>query len=136
VINVGNQAAFDTARALARYQGIAGRISAGLPSAAALQVGKRRRITGKTIVVSSFRSSRSISVNGIVRKSPMKRRDRAISHPQHCVLGLSRIAKNVSARDQIAKMLADAIGVELEVEKIAADHVAARDYTSGLRRNF
>jgi cysteine synthase len=51
VITVGNQAAFDTARALARYEGIPGGISSGAAVAAALQLGKRPRMRGKTIVV-------------------------------------------------------------------------------------
>jgi cysteine synthase A len=51
VVAVGNQAAFDTARALARYEGIPGGISSGAAVAAALEVGKRPALAGKTIVV-------------------------------------------------------------------------------------
>jgi cysteine synthase A len=51
VVTVGNQAAFDTARALARYEGIPGGISSGAAVAAALEVGKRPAMAGKTIVV-------------------------------------------------------------------------------------
>jgi cysteine synthase len=51
VVTVGNQAAFDTARALARYEGIPGGISSGAAVAAALEVGKRPALAGKTIVV-------------------------------------------------------------------------------------
>jgi cysteine synthase A len=51
VVTVGNQAAFDTARALARYEGIPAGISSGAAMAAALEVGKRARMNGKNIVV-------------------------------------------------------------------------------------
>ncbi|HEY6256578.1 MAG TPA: cysteine synthase A [Xanthobacteraceae bacterium] len=51
VVTVGNQAAFDTARALARHEGIPGGISSGAAVAAALEVGKRPAMAGKTIVV-------------------------------------------------------------------------------------
>jgi cysteine synthase A len=51
VVTVGNQTAFDTARALARQEGIPGGISSGAAVAAALEVGKRPAMAGKTIVV-------------------------------------------------------------------------------------
>ena len=51
VVTAGNQAAFDTARALARYEGIPGGISSGAAVAAALQVGMRPEMAGKNIVV-------------------------------------------------------------------------------------
>jgi cysteine synthase A len=51
VVKVGNQAAFDTARALARYEGIPAGISSGAAVAAAIEVGKRPRMNGKNIVV-------------------------------------------------------------------------------------
>jgi cysteine synthase A len=51
VVTVGNEAAFDTARALARYEGIPGGISSGAAVAAALEVGKRPAMAGKNIVV-------------------------------------------------------------------------------------
>jgi cysteine synthase len=51
VVTVGNQVAFDTARALARYEGIPAGISSGAAVAAALEVGKRPRMNGKNIVV-------------------------------------------------------------------------------------
>src|ERR1700719_5157723 len=51
VLTVSNQAAFDTARALARYEGIPGGISSGAAVAAALEVGKRPAMAGKNIVV-------------------------------------------------------------------------------------
>jgi cysteine synthase len=51
VVTVGNQTAFDTARALARYEGIPGGISSGAAVAAALEVGKRPAMAGKAIVV-------------------------------------------------------------------------------------
>jgi cysteine synthase A len=51
VIRVGNQTAFDTARALARFEGIPAGISSGAAVAAALEIGKRPRMNGKNIVV-------------------------------------------------------------------------------------
>lgn len=51
VVTVGNQTAFDTARALARYEGIPGGISSGAAVAAALEIGARADMAGKTIVV-------------------------------------------------------------------------------------
>jgi cysteine synthase A len=51
VVTVGNETAFDIARALARYEGIPGGISSGAAVAAALEVGKRPAMAGKNIVV-------------------------------------------------------------------------------------
>jgi cysteine synthase A len=51
VVTVGNEAAFDTARALARHEGIPCGISSGAAVSAALEVGKRPAMAGKTIVV-------------------------------------------------------------------------------------
>jgi cysteine synthase A len=51
VVTIGNQTAFDTARALARHEGIPGGISSGAAVAAAIEVGKRPALAGKTIVV-------------------------------------------------------------------------------------
>jgi cysteine synthase len=51
VITVGNQAALDMARALARHEGIPAGISSGAAVSAALAIGKRPRMAGKTIVV-------------------------------------------------------------------------------------
>jgi cysteine synthase A len=51
VVTVGNQTAFETARALARLEGIPGGISSGAAVAAALEVGARPDFTGKNIVV-------------------------------------------------------------------------------------
>jgi cysteine synthase len=51
VITVGNQTAFDTARALARLEGIPGGISSGAAVAAALELGARPGMDGKRIVV-------------------------------------------------------------------------------------
>lgn len=48
---VGNRTAFDTARALARYEGIPGGISSGAAAAAALAVGVRPEMAGKTVLV-------------------------------------------------------------------------------------
>ncbi|MDQ0503661.1 cysteine synthase A [Xanthobacter agilis] len=50
VVTVGNQTAFDTARALARYEGIPGGISSGAAIAAALEIATRDELAGKTIV--------------------------------------------------------------------------------------
>src|ERR1700719_5145868 len=51
VLTVGNQTAFDTARALARYEGIPGGISSGAAVAAALRLGGRPEMEGKMVVV-------------------------------------------------------------------------------------
>jgi cysteine synthase A len=51
VLTSSNQAALDTARALARYEGIPGGISSGAAVAAALRVGARPEMDGKMIVV-------------------------------------------------------------------------------------
>jgi cysteine synthase A len=51
VLTSSNQTAFDTARALARYEGIPGGISSGAAVAAALRVGARPEMAGKMIVV-------------------------------------------------------------------------------------
>ncbi len=50
VVTVGNQTAFDTARALARLEGIPGGISTGANVAAALEIGARPEMRGKRIV--------------------------------------------------------------------------------------
>jgi cysteine synthase A len=51
VITVGNQTAVDTARRLARQEGIPGGISSGAAIAAAIEVARRPDMQGKTIVV-------------------------------------------------------------------------------------
>jgi len=51
VVAVGNQAAFDTARLLARIEGIPGGISSGAAVAAAVKVGSRQEMAGKNIVI-------------------------------------------------------------------------------------
>jgi len=51
VVKVGNQAAFEMARALARYEGIPAGISSGAAVAAAIEIGQRPRMAGKNIVV-------------------------------------------------------------------------------------
>jgi cysteine synthase A len=51
VVTVSNQTAFETARALARLEGIPGGISSGAAVAAAIEIGKRPAMAGKTIVV-------------------------------------------------------------------------------------
>jgi cysteine synthase len=51
VVTVSNQTAFETARALARDEGIPGGISSGAAVAAAIEIGKRPALAGKTIVV-------------------------------------------------------------------------------------
>ncbi len=51
VLTVGNQTAFDTARLVARIEGIPVGISSGAAIAAAIDVGRRPENAGKTIVV-------------------------------------------------------------------------------------
>lgn len=51
VVTVGNQTCFDTARLLARKEGIPCGISSGAAIAAALEVGSRPEMAGKTIVI-------------------------------------------------------------------------------------
>jgi len=51
VITIGNETAFETARKLAKFEGIPGGISSGAAVAAALEVGARPDMRGKTIVV-------------------------------------------------------------------------------------
>ena len=51
IITVGNQASFDTARLLAKLEGIPGGISSGAAVAAAVEVGLRPEMKGKTIVL-------------------------------------------------------------------------------------
>ncbi len=51
VITVGNQTAFDTARDVARLEGIPVGISSGAAIAAAIEVGLRPNFAGKNIVV-------------------------------------------------------------------------------------
>jgi cysteine synthase len=51
VVTVGNQTAFDTARAVARYEGIPVGISSGAAIAAAFEVGSRAEYAGKNVVV-------------------------------------------------------------------------------------
>jgi cysteine synthase A len=51
VLTVGDQAALDTARALARYEGIPAGISSGAAVAAALELGTRPDMNAKSIVV-------------------------------------------------------------------------------------
>jgi cysteine synthase len=51
IICVGNETAFDVARKAARLEGLAVGISAGAALAAALQIGARAEMAGKTVVV-------------------------------------------------------------------------------------
>jgi cysteine synthase A len=51
VVTVGNQTAFETAREVARYEGIPVGISSGAAIAAAFEVGSRPEYAGKNIVV-------------------------------------------------------------------------------------
>ncbi|MGZ8372401.1 MAG: cysteine synthase A [Rhodoplanes sp.] len=64
VITVDNDTAFETTRALARFEGMPAGISSGATVAAALEIGKRPRMAGKTIVVmlASF-AERYLSTN-------------------------------------------------------------------------
>ena len=56
IVKVGSATALETARALARHEGIPGGISSGAAIAAALEIGKRPESAGKTIlaIVPSF----------------------------------------------------------------------------------
>ncbi len=51
VLTIGNETAFETARKLARVEGIPGGISSGAAVAAALEVGGRPNMGGKNIVI-------------------------------------------------------------------------------------
>jgi len=51
VVTVGNQTAFETARAVARYEGIPVGISSGAAIAASFEIGGRPQYVGKNIVV-------------------------------------------------------------------------------------
>jgi cysteine synthase A len=51
IIAIGNQTAFDTARLVARIEGIPVGISSGAAIAAAIDVGRREEYAGKTIVI-------------------------------------------------------------------------------------
>ena len=51
VVTVGNQTSFDTARLVARLEGIPVGISSGAAVAAAIEVGRRPEYAGKNIVV-------------------------------------------------------------------------------------
>ncbi|MGZ8330443.1 MAG: cysteine synthase A [Rhodoplanes sp.] len=64
VITVDNDTAFETTRALARFEGMPAGISSGAAVAAAFEIGKRPRMAGKTIVVmlASF-AERYLSTN-------------------------------------------------------------------------
>jgi cysteine synthase A len=56
VLGIGNETAFTTARALARLEGLPVGISSGAAVAAAIEVGQRPEMAGKTVVaiVASF----------------------------------------------------------------------------------
>jgi cysteine synthase A len=51
VVTVGNQTSFDTARLVARLEGIPVGISSGAAIAAAIEIGKRPEFEGKNIVI-------------------------------------------------------------------------------------
>ena len=51
VVTVGNQTAFDTARLLARTEGVPVGISSGAAVAAAIEIGSRPGMEGKNIVI-------------------------------------------------------------------------------------
>ena len=72
VVTVGNQTAFDTARAVARYEGIPVGISSGAAIAAALEVGSRPEYAGKNVVVVVPLLRRALSFDRAVR-GPVRR---------------------------------------------------------------
>ncbi|MBL4637727.1 MAG: pyridoxal-phosphate dependent enzyme [Proteobacteria bacterium] len=51
VLTIGNETAFETARSLAREEGVPVGISSGAAVAAALEIAERDDMAGKTIVV-------------------------------------------------------------------------------------
>jgi cysteine synthase A len=51
VVTIGNETAFETARLLARLEGVPGGISSGAAIAAALEVSRREEMAGKNIVI-------------------------------------------------------------------------------------
>ena len=51
IVTIGNETAFETARQLARLEGVPGGISSGAAVAAALEIGARPDMAGKNIVV-------------------------------------------------------------------------------------
>ena len=51
VLTIGNETAFETARLLARIEGIPGGISSGAAVAAAIEIGSRPAMAGKNIVI-------------------------------------------------------------------------------------
>ena len=51
IVTVGNQTAFDTARLVARLEGVPVGISSGAAIAAAIDVGRRPEFAGKNIVI-------------------------------------------------------------------------------------
>jgi cysteine synthase A len=51
IVTIGNQTAFDTARLVARLEGVAVGISSGAAVAAAIDVGRRPEFAGKNIVI-------------------------------------------------------------------------------------
>lgn len=51
IVTIGNETAFETARQLARLEGVPGGISSGAAVAAALEVGARADMAGKNIVI-------------------------------------------------------------------------------------
>ena len=50
IVKISNQTSFDTARLLARTEGVPGGISSGAATATAIEIGKRPEMAGKTIV--------------------------------------------------------------------------------------
>ena len=74
IIAVGNQTAFDTARLVARIEGIPVGISSGAAVAAAIDVGRRPENAGKTIVDHHSLVRRALPLDGAVRRALNPRR--------------------------------------------------------------
>ncbi len=87
IVVCGNQTAFDTARLVARVEGIPVGISAGAAVAAAIDVGRRPENAGKMIVIIIPRFRRALSLDRALRRA--LRLPRLSCRPPHSGRGLS-----------------------------------------------